>query len=174
MKVGAYSRGTLIAGLRRGDLPMLKATLAAALFAFALPGAASAQTEHVLLQPDKLQWGPQPPALPPGGEAALVSGDPEKPVPYVLRVKLPAGYKIPAHIHPADEHLTVISGSIHVGMGPKLDETKGEKVPTGGYVLMPKSMAHFLWITEPTVLQVHGIGPIEFLYVDPADDPRKK
>jgi quercetin dioxygenase-like cupin family protein len=112
--------------------------------------------------------------LPPGGEIALVSGDPEKPVPYVVRAKLPAGYKIPAHIHPADEHLTVITGSIHVGMGLKLDETKGEKIATGGYALMPKGMPHYLWISEPTVLQVHGIGPIEFLYVDPADDPRKK
>ena len=153
---------------------MRKAALAAALFAFGYAGATTAQTQHVLMQPDELQWGPQPPALPPGGEIAIVSGDPEKPVPYVVRARLPAGYKIPAHIHPADEHLTVITGSVHVGMGTKLDETKGEKVATGGYVLVPKGMPHYLWISEPTVLQVHGIGPIEFMYIDPVDDPRKK
>jgi quercetin dioxygenase-like cupin family protein len=153
---------------------MRKAALAVALFALVFPGTIVAQTEHVLVQPDNLQWGPQPPALPPGGEIALVSGDPEKPVPYVVRARLPAGYKIPAHIHPADEHLTVITGSMHVGMGTKLDETAGEKVAAGGYVLMPKGMPHYLWISEPTVLQVHGIGPIEFKYVDPADDPRTK
>ncbi len=153
---------------------MRKAALAVALVALAFPGTIVAQTEHVLVQPDKLQWGPQPPALPAGGEIALVSGDPEKPVPYVVRARLPAGYKIPAHIHPADEHLTVITGSMHVGMGTKLDETTGEKVAAGGYVLMPKGMPHYLWISEPTVLQVHGIGPIEFKYVDPADDPRIK
>jgi quercetin dioxygenase-like cupin family protein len=153
---------------------MNKQIVAAVLLAMAIPVGAIAQMGHVATQADNLKWGPAPPSLPPGAQIAILSGDPGKKVPYVVRGKHPAGYKIPAHTHPQDEHLTVISGSFHFGRGPKLDETRGEKVTAGGYVLMPKGMQHYLWFTEDTILQVHGIGPIDFTYVNPADDPRKK
>jgi quercetin dioxygenase-like cupin family protein len=153
---------------------MSKWVFVAVLLVLAIPSAALAQMGHVGTQSDNLNWVPQPPVLPPGGEMAILSGDPGKQVPYVVRAKLPAGYKIPAHTHPEDENLTVISGSFHIGMGPKLDETKGEKFTAGGYALVPKGMQHYLWISEDTIIQVHGIGPVEFSYVDPADDPRKQ
>ena len=151
---------------------MSKLIIAAALLAIAIPAGAMAQM--VGTQSDNLKWGPAPPFLPPGAQAVILSGDPSKAVPYVLRAKQPAGYKIPAHTHPQDENLTVISGNIHVGMGPKLDETKGETFTAGGYVLVPKDMQHYLWSTEETIIQVHGIGPVDFSYVNPADDPRNK
>ena len=153
---------------------MNKSIVAATLLAIAIPASALAQTDHVTTQADTLKWGPQPPALPPGGQIAVLSGDPGKNAPYVVRAKLPAGYKIPAHTHPQDEHLTIISGSFHIGMGPKLNQNKGEKFTAGAYALMPKNMQHYIWFTEDTIIQVHGIGPIEFSYVDPNDDPRKK
>ncbi len=153
---------------------MNKLIVATALLAIAIPLGAMAQVGHVTEQGDKLKWGPQPPALPPGGQIAVLSGDPGRAVPYVVRAKLPAGYKIQAHTHPQDEHLTIISGSFHIGMGAKLDQTKGEKFTAGAYALMPKDMQHYIWFTEDTIIQLHGTGPIEFSYVDPADDPRKK
>lgn len=39
---------------------------------------------------------------------------------------------------------------------------------------MPKEMHHFAVTKGATILQVHGIGPFEINYVNPADDPRKK
>ena len=152
---------------------MNKLIIAATLLAVAIPGG-MAQMGHVTTQADNLKWSPQPPALPPGGQIAVLSGDPGKDAPYVVRAKLPAGYKIPAHTHPQDEHLTIISGSFHIGMGPKFDQTKGEKFTAGAYALMPKGMQHYIWFTEDTIIQLHGIGPIEFTYIDPADDPRNK
>jgi quercetin dioxygenase-like cupin family protein len=153
---------------------MNKPIVAAMLLAFAIPAGAVAQMGSVGTQSDNLKWVPAPPFLPPGAQVAILSGDPSKEGPYVLRAKQPAGYKIPAHTHPKDENLTVISGSINVGMGPKLDETKGEKFTAGAYVLVPKDMEHYLWSTEETIIQVHGIGPVDFSYVNPADDPRNK
>jgi quercetin dioxygenase-like cupin family protein len=159
---------------------MRKLTVAAMLVAVVIPAGALAQmmghdqmAGHGMT-PDDLKWGPAPPALPPGSQVAVLSGAPDKEGLYVVRAKLPAGYKVPAHTHSQDEHVTVISGSMYFGMGAKLDESKGEKLPAGGYVNAAKGMQHFVWFTEPTVIQVHGMGPIDFTYVDPADDPRNK
>jgi quercetin dioxygenase-like cupin family protein len=90
-----------------------------------------------------------------------------------LRLKVPGGYKVPAHTHPNDENITVISGSFNVGMGSKLDDKKGETVKVGGFARIAKGMQHYAWFTEDTVIQIHGMGPQAINYVDAADDPRK-
>src|SRR4051794_12430066 len=80
-----------------------------------------------------LKWGPAPPNLPKGADITVLSGDPAKDGPYVIRLKMPSGYKFPAHHHPKDEYVTVISGNFHVGMGDKLDEKKAIELTAGGY-----------------------------------------
>lgn len=122
----------------------------------------------------QIKWQPAPPVLPKGAEVAVLSGDPFKEGQYVVRLKMPTGYKIPAHNHPTDELVTVISGKFHIGMGDKLDEKKGVRLTAGGYAEAPAKMNHYAWTTGPTVLQVHGQGPFAITYVNPADDPSKK
>jgi hypothetical protein len=138
-----------------------------------LPLAAIAADPHVALSPDSLKWGPAPPALPKGAEAVILTGDPSKEGPFAYRIKVPAGYKVAPHSHPADENVTVISGSFHIGMGDKFDEANGTTVKTGGFAQVSKGMSHYAWFTEPTIIQVHGVGPSGITYVNPADDPRK-
>ena len=121
----------------------------------------------------QLQWAAAP-ALPEGAQIAVLSGDPSKDGLYVVRVMMPAGYKVPAHNHPTTEMLTVISGDFHLGMGDKLDEEKGTLLTAGGYAEAPAKMNHFAWATSPTVVQIHGQGPFAITYVNPADDPRTK
>src|ERR1051325_303932 len=72
---------------------------------------------------DKLQWGPAPAVLPAGAQLAVVEGDPTKPGPYTMRLKMPSGYKIAPHHHLRREHVTVISGDFKVGMGDHLEES---------------------------------------------------
>ena len=129
---------------------------------------------HVMVRPDDVKWGPAPPVLPAGAQAALISGDPSKAVPYVIRVKLPDGYKIPPHWHPTDENVTVIQGTFMAAKGDKFSADASEALPAGSFVIMPREMRHFAWAKGETIVQVHGIGPFEFIYVNPADDPRKK
>ena len=105
---------------------------------------------------------------------ALVSGDPTKPVPFVLRAQLPAGYKIAPHWHPTDEHVTVISGTVALGMGEKFDEAALKDTPTGGYFVAPAEMRHFFMSKTASTIQVHGVGPFAVNYVNPADDPSKQ
>ena len=104
----------------------------------------------------------------------MVKGNPTKEGLYVVRLKVPAGYKIEPHTHPIDENVTVLSGSFNIGTGNKLDRTKGTLIKTGGYSYVAKGMTHYAWFTEDTVLQLHGMGQQGITYVDPANDPRKK
>ncbi|HEY1473854.1 MAG TPA: cupin domain-containing protein [Pseudolabrys sp.] len=151
---------------------MRKISLAAALLLAAVPFAAPAM--DLTTGPDAVKWGPAPPALPPGAQLTVLSGDPGKDGPYVLRAKLPAGYTVPPHTHPTDENVTVISGAFHFAMGDKLDKSKGEALKPGGFFRAEKGMQHYAWATAPTVIQIHGTGPFAITYVNPADDPRNK
>jgi hypothetical protein len=87
---------------------------------------------------------------------------------------MPDGYRIGPHWHPTDENVTVLSGTLGAGMGDKFDPAAGTFLKSGGFVCMPKKMHHYAWAKGPTIIQVHGIGPFAFTYVNPADDPRNK
>jgi quercetin dioxygenase-like cupin family protein len=153
---------------------IVKGASVAVLLAAATAVFAQSHDHHTTLtSPAELKWV-APAAYAPGMQLAVVNGDPSKPGMYVVRLKLPAGYVIPAHMHPNDENVTVLSGSFNIGTGPKLDKSKGTSVKAGGYSFVGKGMAHYAWFTEDTVLQLHGVGPQGITYVDPADDPRNK
>ncbi|HKA78630.1 MAG TPA: cupin domain-containing protein [Xanthobacteraceae bacterium] len=153
---------------------MIKTLVTAALLAGVLPTVALAQDHHVVAPADSLKWSAAPPALPKGAQIAVVSGDPSKEGLYVLRLKVPAGYKVPPHMHPQDENVTVISGTFNIAMGEKFDDSKGPNLKAGGFAKAPKGMAHFAWFPEDTVIQIHGLGPSGITYINPADDPRKQ
>ena len=104
---------------------------------------------------------------------AVLFGDPTKEGQFAYRVKFPAGYKVPAHMHPNDENVTVLSGTANIGTGDKLDEKKGEAIKAGGFLHMPKGMPHYAWFTEETIIQSNGVVPTGITYINPADDPRK-
>lgn len=130
------------------------------------------QSEHVVILPDRLNWVDVS-SLPPGAKIAILEGDPKMSGPFTMRVKFPAKYKVPVHWHPADEHVTVISGTLNIGLGDRFDRMKVHEVPAGAFTVMPAHTNHFAWIEEETILQLHGTGPWELNYVNPEDDTRK-
>ena len=135
---------------------------------------AFAQDMRPPINADDVKWGPVPPNIAAGAQLAVISGDPSKEGPFVMRLKMPAGYKVPAHYHPQYENVTVLTGEFHVGMGDKLDTDKGMLLRPGGYVEAPAKMHHYAWVTSDTIVQIAGPGPFGIIYVDPADDPSKK
>ena len=133
----------------------------------------SAPAMQIVSSPSEVKWGPAPPVVPKGAQAAVLNGDPFKDgASYTLRLKMPDGYRVGPHWHPTDENITVLSGALGAGMGDKFDRAAGKFLKPGGYVCMPKGMHHYAWAKGPTIVQVHGIGPFAFTYVNPADDPR--
>ena len=150
---------------------VILAIFAVVLFA-ALPVVAQ-HGGHQVAMPDTLKWV-DPPTFP-GAKLAIVNGDPSKEGLFVYRVKVPANYKIPPHKHKASENVTVLSGVFFVGMGEKFDQGSGTELPVGGFIAIPPEHAHFAWAgSQETVVQVHGVGPTDIRFINPADDPRKK
>lgn len=121
---------------------------------------------------DKIDWKAGPPSLPPGASIAVLEGDPAKEGPFVFRVKVPDGYRIPPHTHPKTERVTVIAGTFNIGMGDTFDAEKTQAMPTGTYGHWPVGMHHFVWTKGETIVQFHGDGPWSINYLNPADDPR--
>jgi ChrR-like protein with cupin domain len=143
---------------------------------FALSLAAAhglAQSSHVLVPADKVQWGPAPAALPAGAQISVLEGNPAEKGTIVLRLKFPANYSIPPHWHSMPERLTVLSGTLNVGMGDKLDRQASQTLATGGFVSLPGSMHHFAWTTVPTVVQLNLEGPFDIFYVNTTEDPQR-
>jgi hypothetical protein len=135
--------------------------------------AAAQASMHTMMTADDLKWVDVP-SLPAGAKLAVIEGPLSEAVPFTFRLKFPANYQIPAHSHPAIEHVTVMLGTFHMGLGDKLDRSKTKALAAGGAAVMQPKTNHFAWTDQETIVQVHGVGPWAINYVSPADDPRKK
>ena len=107
------------------------------------------------------KWGPPPPFLPPGA-----AGE------YTIRLQMPDGYIIPPHYHPTDENVTVLSGTLMLGMGDEIDRRAADRLTAGGFAVAKANAHHYAIALGPTVVQVHGMGPFAITYIRAADDPR--
>jgi quercetin dioxygenase-like cupin family protein len=132
------------------------------------------KADHIMVTPDAVKWGDAPPSLPAGATWAVLEGDPTQAGPFTFRVKVPGGFKMPPHKHPNIEHVTVISGAFHFGIGEQLDEAKVKAMPAGSFIVIPTNSPHYFVTKDETVVQVHGIGPWGITFVNPADDPRQR
>jgi hypothetical protein len=122
---------------------------------------------------DGLKWGDAPPVLPKGAQLSVLQGDPTKPGPFVMRLSMPAGYKVAPHWHTQTENATVISGTFMVGMGDKYDAKAMKPMKAGAFGSIPGKTNHFAMAKTHTVLQIHGEGPFDMTYANAADDPQK-
>jgi quercetin dioxygenase-like cupin family protein len=138
----------------------------------AQPGAA--EPHHTVVRGDAIQWGAAPPSLPAGAQAAIMMGNPAKEGPFVLRLRFPAGFVVPPHRHSKDELVTVISGAFAVTSGEKIDRSALQPLPAASFVHLPAGMPHYALAEAESVVQINGVGPFDVIYVNPADDPRKK
>lgn len=145
--------------------------------AIAVPASsATAQTSdaHKIVSPQEMKWAPGPPSIPPGAQAVVLYGDPGKEGLFAMRLKLPKGYHIPPHTHPKPEVVTVVSGTMRLGMGKTADQSKAQALPTGSFFALTPGLEHFVFADEDTVVQLNSNGPWGLTYVNPKDDPRQK
>jgi quercetin dioxygenase-like cupin family protein len=132
------------------------------------------EAEFKSVLPEDIDWKPFP-AFPALARLAVVVGEPTKPGPYVIRVKVPAGVKIMPHKHPEDRVYTVISGIFYIGLGGQFDADKLEAYPPGSVIVLPGDTHHFHWAKSGEyVSQVTAIGPLGLVYLDQHDDPRNE
>ncbi|HXW15827.1 MAG TPA: cupin domain-containing protein [Terriglobia bacterium] len=155
-------------------IALLLASLASGQTAQKKSSAATPKPSAVIVTPDKINWGDAPPVLNPGARMAVLSGNPNGPGEYVIRLKMPDGYKVMPHWHPTQENVTVVSGEFHVAMGGKWDDSKFQSLPPGSFAAVPAHHHHYAMAKGDTEIQVNGLGPFKLVYVNPADDPSKK
>jgi hypothetical protein len=126
---------------------------------------------HVMVTPDELVWtGIASMAAP--AEMAVIEGDLGAAEPFTFRLRLPDGYRILPHVHPAYERVTVLEGTLHFAPGEVFDAAATTRLPEGGVAIMAPGEPMFGRAEGDVVIQLHGTGPWGITYIDPADDPR--
>ena len=102
------------------------------------------------------------------GDPAADSGD------FTVRIKMRDGFKFSPHTHPKRENVTVLSGTLKVGMGDQYDDSKMMSFGSGSFLYVDPTMHHYAGASGETVIQIHGMSPLAINYINPADDPSKK
>jgi hypothetical protein len=147
--------------------------LVAAIMCFAQPGKERKDSGHTIVTPSQTQWQPAGPSLPPGAHVAVLDGDPSQSgASYSIGLKMPTGYKIPPHWHPMDASVVVVKGTFVMGLGEEFDQRQGHELAAGAFMRMSKGVRHFEWTKGETIIYRYGAGPLDTIYVNPADDPR--
>jgi mannose-6-phosphate isomerase-like protein (cupin superfamily) len=154
---------------------MKLAFLVVVTFSFALMLTAQPTYAQNAFTPDQVKWGPAPPFVQPGAQMAVLEGDPmASSGDYTIRIKMPDGYKIAPHSHPLRENVTVISGTLKVGMGDQFDAGKMMSFEAGSFAYLDPNVHHYAGASGETVIQINGMSPVKLNYVNPADDPSMK
>ena len=148
-------------------------TAAAVVACTGIPASRAQPGHHMMVSPGDLKWADIA-SVPAGAKVAVLEGPLNEAVPITFRLKFPANYRLPAHWHPGIEHVTVLSGTFHMGTGDVLDPSRTMPLAAGSFAIMQPTTRHFALTREETVIQVHSVGPWAINYVNPADDPRKK
>ena len=139
---------------------------AALLLLAATARAQGAPLPDVQVTPDQLTWGPYPA----GGEQAFILGNSSQPGPYVVRLRLPAGLKVPPHFHPDGRIVTVLSGTMYFAHGDRFDSTALRPFPAGSVWTETPAVHHYAWAKDgPVVLQISGTGPSGMTLIGPGD-----
>lgn len=125
--------------------------------------------QHEKMTGGTLQWSPLAiPGIPAGAMRAVIHGDPSKSGDFTMRLKFPDKFAVPPHWHPNGEHVTVLQGSIMLGMGEKADRAATHTYGPGDFWYTPPKMPHFGWAKGETTIQINGNGPFTMNLVTPA------
>jgi quercetin dioxygenase-like cupin family protein len=129
--------------------------------------------EAISLNAADLKWGDAPPNFPKGAQLVVLYGNPGAKGAFALRFKMPDGYKIAPHWHSQDEQLTILSGTFILHMGDSMD-APAHTLDAGAFHFLPAKMHHAAEAKGETSLELHGNGPFDIHYLNPADDPTPK
>lgn len=140
--------------MRKVSILLAALTLTVTAFAFAQT---TSQTAPTIVLPTDLKWSTD--GVPKGMAIATVAGDPNGTGWYVQRLKMDAGAAFPPHTHGKTELVSVLSGTLMVGLGSTLDQSKMKELPAGAFVVMPAGIPHYAMAKTDTVLEISGMGP---------------
>lgn len=144
----------------------MKHLLAALLLAASMGASALAQSSPTVVMAGAEKWMPGTGPLA-GTQIAVVYGNPEKSGPYIIRVKIPDGMKIAPHMHGDDENVTVLQGSLLVGVGDAADPSKMKELTAGSFGSIPKGLHHYAMAKGETIIEISAMGPRSMTMLKP-------
>jgi quercetin dioxygenase-like cupin family protein len=95
----------------------------------------------------------------------MLEGKAGDPGAHRYRVRMPAGFRVEPHTHPADERITVLQGPWHLGLGESFDTSRLKALPAGSFVFIPAGTPHFISTEKEAIIQVHGVGAVSITFV---------
>lgn len=106
--------------------------------------------------PEAIAWqGP-----PNGAASAWIIGAADRDGIYAQRVKLAPGATIAPHTHPDERFSVVLQGTIYVGFGEVVEESKLVAVPQGAVYIAPAGVPHYVVAKDgEAIYQESGVGP---------------
>ncbi len=150
------------------------ATLAPLLLALALPQTVLRAQNAPAPAAGLPEWRPRSGGVVPGSAAMLLVGDPSKHEMFAARFRYPDGGRIGPHWHTASVHITVLSGTLMLGMGDVFDSTRAQAYGPGSFLVLEGGMHHYEWFRGEVTVHVEGVGPFWTVFVNPAEDPRPR
>ncbi|MFC1664176.1 cupin domain-containing protein [Pseudomonadota bacterium] len=126
------------------------------------------KAQHVV-RADRTDWKPCPSNLPSGCKIAILEGHPKKPDLFTVRFKVDKIFFMPAHTHPKDERVTIITGKAAVGFGKDAKREQATEFGPGDYYVNARNAVHVVWVEGPTVIQITGIGPWQANFINKAN-----
>ena len=164
-KISPTRRGLLLASFLAA-LPLALSDTAA------LAGRINPSETEVTL-PDAIKWSGWINGFPPhSGEMATLYGGLDKPGPYLVLMKWYPGYMSAPHTYATDRLSLVLSGTWWVNSGADFDPDNTVPVPAGGFVRRVARTPHYDGVkrdaSEPAVIGLFGIAPVQFELVDPS------
>ncbi|HET9393387.1 MAG TPA: cupin domain-containing protein [Candidatus Rubrimentiphilum sp.] len=100
-----------------------------------------------------------------GVQVAVLAGNPSKSGLYIVRLKLPAGTVFPVHYHNETEDVSVVSGTLWVGVGDKVNAAATRPLTAGSFVQIPAKLHHYAITKTVTVIDRIGMGPASMIAV---------
>lgn len=97
-----------------------------------------------------------------GIRTTVLSGDPTRPGPYTIEIRVPPHTRIAAHTHRDGRSAVVVSGQWFFGYGAALAEDRLKLLQAGSFYTEPANDPHFaLTRDQPAVVYITGDGPTD-------------
>lgn len=112
----------------------------------------------VIVMPDKIHWTAGTGAMK-GSTYMVLYGDPSKASYFAIRVRMPNGLIFGPHMHGEQENVTILSGTLMVGLGDAVNRAKMMPLPAGGFASIPPGVHHYAMARGPVELEITGVGP---------------
>jgi hypothetical protein len=153
-----------------------------AALAAAIPGTAEASkirpSETSITLPDKIKWKPWNNVPDHVGDTAELFSSTDRPGPYVVLMKWYPGFMSAPHTYRTDRFSMVLSGTWWVNSGADFDPANTVPVPAGGFVHRVARTPHYDGVkpgeSQPAVIALFGIGPVDLQLVDPSKPPYRE